>query len=187
MTHPISGNFDDSDMKIALPKKAKNGISEEDVAKALGEMEKIRKQGILLQAEQVGAHMASMVAGLQSENTETILRQQMWLSVFGVTVGCECCVHNPTVARTVLNAFHAHFSKLCPEVYHDSGYSAALSFYYLAVRSIGDSAEEIARTFAMLCGEESSKQLQQLGKDTYQKCLDTMEHLCAPLNKQEDE
>ena len=111
----------------------------------------------------------------------------MWLSVFGVTVGCESCVHTPAVAKTVLNAFHAHFSKLCPEVYHHSGYSIALSFYYLAVRSVGDSGSEIARTFAMLCGDEQKEELQTLGLETYQKCLETMEHLTAHLNRQEDE
>ncbi len=186
MTQRIIGNFDDSDMKIAIPKKAKNGISEDEINHALSEMEKIRKQGLLLQAEKVGAHMAAMVAGIQGEQGEDILNQQMWLSVFGVTVGCECCVHNATAARTVLNAFHTCFSELCPEVYHHSGYSIAMSFYYLAVRSVGDSANEIARTFAMLCGDEKNGALQQLGKETYQKCLETMEHLTAPLNGQEE-
>ena len=187
MTKQFNGGFDDSDMKIALPKKAKNGLSDAEIERARAEMEAIRKQGVLLQAEQVGAHMAAMVAGTPNEHGEEITNQQMWLSVFGVTVGCECCVHNPTAARTVLNAFHSCFSKLCPQQYHNPGYSAALSFYYLAVRSVGDSKGEIARTFAMLCGEEANEAFQKIGLETYEKCLSTMEHLAEPLNKQEDE
>lgn len=182
MAQIYNGGSDDSDMKIALPKKSKNGMTQDEINRALEEMEEIRNQGLLLQAQKVGAHMASMVAGLQGEHGEEILHQQMCLCVFGVTVGCECWIHNATAAKTVLNAFHTCFSELCPNVYHHSGYSIALSFYYLAVRSVGDSINEIARTFAMLCGEEQNPSLQQLGKETYEKCLKTMEDLTAPLN-----
>lgn len=181
MTQNYGGGYDDSDVKIALPKKSKNGISQDEINRALEEMERIRNQGILLQAEKVGAHMAAMLSGMQGEHGEEVLKQQMWLCVFGVTVGCECCIPNTTTAKTVLNAFHTCFSELSPEVYHHSGYSIALSFYYLAVRSVGDSVKEIARTFAMLCGDETSETLQQIGKETYEKCLQTMEHLTAPL------
>ncbi len=182
MAQNYNGGSDDSDMKIALPKKSKNGITQDDINRTLAEMEEIRNQGLLLQAEKVGANMAAMVAGMKGEHSKEILHQQMCLCVFGVTVGCECCIHNATAAKTVLNAFHTCFSELCPDVYHHSGYSIALSFYYLAVRSVGDSVNEIARTFALLCGEEQSEFLQQLGKETYEKCLQTMEHLTAPLN-----
>lgn len=182
-THPE----DDSDMKIALPKAPAVSQSEEEVRRTLSEMEQIRKKGLLLQAEQVGNHMAAMAAGLPARADKALYRQQLWLCVFAVTVGCERCVHNPTTARTVLNAFHDRFRVLCPDAYEDSGYSIALSFYYLAVRSVGDCASELARTFAMLCGDEKNEAMQKLGRETYDRCLERMQYLSAPLNHQEEE
>ncbi len=178
---------DDSDMKIALPKASKAPFSEEEVHETLAQMEKIRQKGLLLQACQVGAAMAATVAGMPAGEDPVIRDQKIWLCVFGVTVGCESCVHDAAMARTVLNAFHDHFRTLCPDAYEHTGYSVALSFYYLAVRSVGDSVNEIARTFAMLCGDESNASLQAMGRETYENCLQHMEHLTAPLNQQEDE
>lgn len=175
---------DDSDMKIVGQRPI--AISQEDeVNKTLEEMRLIREKGLLLQAQQVGDHMATFTADFKQETADTqLLNQQLWLCVFAVTVGCESCVHNATAARAVLNAFHDRFRALCPDAYEDSGYSIAMSFYYLAVRNVGDSHAEMGKTFAMLCGEETNPQLQQLGKQTFDRCIARMEQLCQPLNQE---
>ncbi len=175
---------DDSDMKIVgeYPKKV---LQEDEVSKTLDEMRNIREKGLLLQAQQVGDHMAAFTADLKNETTDPqLLNQQLWLCVFAVTVGCESCVHNATAARAVLNAFHDRFRTLCPDAYEDSGYSIAMSFYYLAVRSVSDSLAEMGKTFAMLCGNEADQSLQQFGKQTFDRCIDRMEQLCQPLNQE---
>ncbi len=178
---------DDSDMKIAgTTEKATVDTWEDEVHKTLEEMKSIREKGLLLQAEQVGVHMASFVTHMNTRTQDKMLwNQQLWLCVFAVTVGCESCVHNPTAARAVLNAFHDRFRVLCPDAYEDSGYSIAMSFYYLAVRSVGDSRSEIGRTFAMLCDDEKNLDLQELGKETFDRCMDCMHSLSGPLNGEE--
>ncbi len=176
---------DDSDMKIA-GQPSKTSSWEDEVNKTLEEMKNIREKGLLLQAEQVGTHMASFITHMNAKTQDKMLwNQQLWLCVFAVTVGCESCVHNPTAARAVLNAFHDRFRVICPDAYEDSGYSIAMSFYYLAVRSVGDSRSEIGRTFAMLCGSEKDSALQELGKETFDRCLDCMSSLSGPLNGEE--
>ena len=180
----MTNRYDDSDMKIVgTPLSAPS--FEEEVNKTLIEMKQIREKGLLLQAAQVGEHMASFVAELRRpEEDRTLVNHKIWLSVFAVTVGCESCVHNPTAARAVLNAFHDRFKALCPDAYEDSGYSISMSFYYLAVRSVGDSPSEIGRTFAMLCGNEEDTALQTVGRTTFDGCIARMEALCAPLNQE---
>jgi hypothetical protein len=89
-----------------------------------------------------------------------------------------------TAARAVLNAFHDRFKELCPDAYEDSGYSISMSFYYLAVRTVGDTRSEIGRTFAMLCGDEKNPQLQQIGQDTFDRCIACMDALSQPLNQE---
>jgi hypothetical protein len=176
---------EDYDMKIVgqNDKKAVNG--EEDVRKTLDEMKRIREKGLLLQARQVGDHMASFVAEVYRCQTQDDLQnQKVWLCVFAVTVGCESCVQNATAAREVLNAFHDRFRELCPDAYNHSGYSIAMSFYYLAVRSVGDSRNEIGRTFAMLCADEKNEGLQKLGSEIFDGCLARMEQICQPLNQE---
>lgn len=174
---------DDSDMKIAAKPGEKSVNWEDEVNKTLEEMKNIREQGLLLQAQQVGAHMASFITHMNATNTDkTLWNQQLWLCVFAVTVGCESCVHNPTAARAVLNAFHDRFRTICPDAYEDSGYSIAMSFYYLAVRSVGDSRNEIGRTFAMLCNNEGDLALHELGIETFDRCLACMASLSGPLN-----
>lgn len=174
---------DDSDMKIVAGPGEKTVSWEDEVNKTLEEMKNIREQGLLLQAQQVGAHMATFITHMNAKTTDKALwNQQLWLCVFAVTVGCESCVHNPTAARAVLNAFHDRFRVSCPDAYEDSGYSIAMSFYYLAVRNVGDSRDEIGRTFAMLCNNEGDLALRELGKETFDRCLACMDSLSGPLN-----
>ena len=175
---------DDSDMKI-VGQSAATPSWEDEVNKTLHEMKNIREKGLLLQAQQVGSHMAAFVASLNAEQEDpSLTSHRIWLSVFAVTVACESQVHNGTTARAVLNAFHDRFKELCPDAYEDSGYSISMSFYYLAVRSVGDSRSEIGRTFAMLCGDEKNPQLQQIGCDTFNRCLSCMDVLSQPLNQE---
>ena len=176
---------EDHDMKIVgqIEKKPQNG--EEEVRKTLEEMKQIREKGLLLQARQVGDHMASFVAEAYHQKEDIALQnQKVWLCVFAVTVGCESCVQNATAAREVLNQFHDRFRTLCEEAYEHSGYSIAMSFYYLAVRSVGDFRNEIGRTFAMLCGDEKNEALQTLGSQTFDNCIRRMEQICQPLNQE---
>lgn len=175
---------DDSDMKIVGETKPVPSF-EDEVQKTLNEMRSIREKGLLLQAQQVGAHMAAFVAELNNDQTDQKLtNHRIWLSVFAVTVGCESCVHNATAARAVLNSFHDQFKTLCPDAYEDSGYSISMSFYYLAVRSVGDSHSEIGRTFAMLCDDEKNEALQKMGRETFDRCLNRMDALSRPLNQE---
>lgn len=177
--------YDDSDMKIAGVDKPAPVLLEDDVRKTLDEMKSIREKGLLLQAQQVGGHMADTVAQTPADQQPEIpLNQLLWLGVFAVTVGCESCVHNATAARAVLNAFHDRFRTLCPDAYDDSGYSISMSFYYWAVRSVGDSRTEIGRTFAMLCGNEKDPGLQAMGIQMFDRYIARMEALCAPLNQE---
>jgi hypothetical protein len=179
-------NFqDDHDMKIVGQTDVTPKNGEEDVQKTLDEMKRIREKGLLLQARQVGDHMASFLADLYHQQDDAAMQhQKVWLCVFAVTVGCESCVQNATAAREVLNAFHDRFRSLCEEAYEHSGYSIAMSFYYLAVRSVGDSHSEIGRTFAMLCGDEKSQDLQKNGGELFDQCLARMEQICQPLNQE---
>lgn len=175
---------DDSDMKIVGQSQPAPSW-EDEVQKTLNDMKNIREKGLLLQAQQVGSHMAAFVASLNAEQVDpSLTSHRIWLSVFAVTVACESCVHNANAARAVLNAFHDRFRELCPDAYEDSGYSISMSFYYLAVRSVGDSHNEIGRTFAMLCGDESNQQLRQMGRDTFDRCLACMDALSQPLNQE---
>lgn len=178
---------DDSDMKIVVPHKETAKASEEEVHRTVDEWRRIQQKGLIKQAQSIGEHMAGFAsAALEKDAASAAICQQMWLCVFAVTVGCERYVENSLAARTVLNGFHDTFRDLCSEAYENSGYSMALSFYYLAVRSGDDMQQEIGRTFAMLCGDEHNEAWQRLGKRIFHDCLDQMETLCRPLNRRED-
>lgn len=178
---------DDSDMKIAVPHKEMAKESEEDVNRTVDEWRRIHRKGLVKKAQAVGECMAEFaVTRPEKDITLAVAHQQMWLCVFAVTVGCDRYIENALAARTVLNAFHDTFRNLCIEAYEDSGYSIALSFYYLAARSGENMQQQIGHTFAMLCGDEQSEAWQKLGKHTFDDCLCKMETLCSPLNRQED-
>ena len=176
---------DDSDMKIALPGKQKSHSAEtEEVRRTLDEVQQVQEAGVLQKAADAGRQMAAAAAALCAAD-DALASQRVWLWVFGVTVGCERSIDRPVVARTVLNAFHNAFREQCAASYEDSGYSLALSFYYLAVRSGDRPRQEIGRTFAMLCGDEQNAAWQQAGVETYDRCLAQMQDLAKALNEQE--
>ena len=60
--------------------------------------------------------------------------------------------------------------RLTPETFGSEGnYSTALSFYYLAVRGVGDAEAEMGKTFALICERPGDKKLTALGTELFKK------------------
>ena len=60
--------------------------------------------------------------------------------------------------------------RLTPETFGPEGnYSTALSFYYLAVRGVGDAETEMGKTFALISDRHGDKTLEALGTELFEK------------------
>ncbi len=179
---------DDSDMKIVPadpPQKAEPG---EELTRALSDMRRASATGLLQKAVQAGEQMAEFAASLQTGGMAAeVLRQRCWLCTLAVTLACEQAEADALPAREMLRAYHERFRLLCPAAYEHTGYSAALTFYHLALRSPEGLPAAVGRTFAMLCGDEANEKLQQLGSETFAACCDKLRQLCRPLWPQQGE
>ena len=146
----------DGDMKIA-GEKAPEISPDCQKAQILEQLEEADEDGKLALAKLVGRSAASKICRCDDEfeilkdTDERLLIHCRLLLLFSITVGSERYLQSNIIARTVINACQTEMERLTPETFGPEGnYSTALSFYYLAVRGVGDAETEMGKTFALI-------------------------------------
>ena len=171
--NPLFGG--DGDMKIA-GEKAPEISPDCQKAQILEQLEEADEDGKLALAKLVGRSAASKICRCEDEfeilkdTDERLLIHCRLLLLFSITVGSERYLQSNIIARTVINACQTEMERLTPETFGPEGnYSTALSFYYLAVRGVGDAETEMGKTFALICERPGDKTLEALGTELFEK------------------
>ena len=171
-------NFGDEDIKIAgAPKKR---TVEDEVNDALEELMRAKNDGNLDVANELGRLAASHiipseVSIIASCGDDNIDMQKRWLCIFAAMVGFERSTPSSLLAKAAINALNNELEHNYPDIFVGSGYSTAMSFYYLAVRSSFMVEAEIGNTFAMLCGKTNDKEFASLGSALFVKMVELTE------------
>lgn len=171
---------DDSDIKIFTPMAKKT--AEESFAYA-DEVKKHQLNGNIRKARELGRAMARMFASEESfsagaelaekygvKTDGNISKQLMILSVFSAEYCVNRCIAPDMLAKETQSAMYAEMLKSSPGAYDDLLRSASFSFYYMTVGDRSASPDDIASTFAMVCGDKHSRTLFALGREFYESC-----------------
>lgn len=176
MTEKIQPLFEgDGDMKIA-GQKVPDENPDRQKAQLLEQIEEADEDGKLALADLLGKSIAKEICRCEGEFEilrdvdDKLLINCRLLLLFSVTVGSERYLQSNIIARTVINACQVEMERLTPETFGSEGnYSTALSFYYLAVRGVGDAEAEMGKTFALICERPGDKKLTALGTELFKK------------------
>ena len=84
-------------------------------------------------------------------------------------IGMEQYIPGKALVGTALNVFYDTLKKEDPKLYDDMSATGSLTFYYLAYRREGNQDRRVAQAFAMLCGNEESEDLIQVGEAIYHR------------------
>lgn len=175
------GTYDDSDMKIADGKK--KSVEQQYDGESVNFYEEQTENGNLAKAQRVGATLAENVDRLifeqpkLSECTAGLPVQKKLLMIFGFVAGIEEFTPNKLLIRTCLNVFYDTLKRESPAIYESMGLTGAFSFFYLEYRRKGDSAQNIANAFAMLCGADGNDEYIALGSKIFGEYFSFVEKL----------
>ncbi len=172
-------NFGDEDIKIAGNVPSKRS-AEDEVKDTFDELLRAKNDGNLNAITELGIKTARYIMpGEHSFVTETNDRgyglQKRWLCIFAAMIGFERATPSALLAKAAFNTMYQTLEKEFSEIFVGSGYSTAMSFYYLAVRSSFKVEEEIGSTFAMLCGKGTDKGIANEGKDLFVRFVEFVE------------
>lgn len=183
---------DDSDIKIFTPvakKTAEENFAYTDEVKKHqlnGNIRKARELGRAAARAFVSDESVSARAELAKENgveiNADILRQLMVLSVFTAEYSISRCVTPDMLAKETQSAMYAEMLKSAPGAYDDLLRSASFSFYYMTVGGRSASPDNIASTFAMVCGDKHSRPLFELGRTLYERCVQKYGKMIADVD-----
>ena len=173
---------DDSDIKIYTPMAKK--AAEENFAYT-EEVRKHQLNGNIRRARELGRKIAGMftceksvedrkaaASGMGVELNENITRQLMVLAVCSAEYCIGRSVALDMLAKEAQSAMYAQMLKTAPGAYDDLLRSASFSFYYMTVGDKSASPDDIASTFALVCGDKNSKLLFSLGKVLYESFME---------------
>ena len=103
------------------------------------------------------------------DDLDSMLLHRSMLLVFSIIIGMEQYIPGKALVGTALNVFYDTLKKEDPKLYDDMSATGSLTFYYLAYRRDGDPKLRVAQAFAMLCGDEESDDLIQVGEAIYHR------------------
>ena len=186
---------DDSDIKIFTP------MAKKTVEENFAYTEEVRKHqlnGNIRRARELGRAISGMFCSDEAaakrkavavrygvELNENITRQLMVLAVFSAEYCISRSVQPDMLAKETQSAMYAQMLKTAPGAYDDLLRSASFSFYYMTVGDRSASPEDIASTFALVCGDKNNKVLYSLGKELYQGFMDEYSHAVAEVQFEE--
>ena len=168
---------DDRDVKI-FSGDSDDGITHEDseYVRLINEQKGSRN---IRRAMQLGASLVMeidrCIPDLNSgvfalpEDYDPMLLHRSMLMVFSMIIGLEQYIPGKALVGTALNVFSATLKKEDPKLYDDMSATGSFTLYYLAYRRDGDPKRRVAQAFAMLCGDENSEDLIQVGEAIYHR------------------
>lgn len=175
----MSNDFlDDRDVKIFGEDKEECDCTSEDseYVKLINEQKGSRniRRAMRLGASlvmEIDRSMPDLNSGVFSlpDDQDSMLLNRSMLMVFSMIIGMEQYVPGKALAGTALNVFYDTLKKENPKLYDDMSATGAFTFYYLAYRRDGDPKQRVAHAFAMLCGDENSEDLVQVGEAIYHR------------------
>ena len=120
---------------------------------------------------EIDRSMPDLNAGMfyLSDDYDPMLLNRSMLMVFSIIIGMEQYIPGKALEGTALNVFYDTLKKEDPKLYDDMSATGSLTFYYLAYRRDGDPKRRVAQAFAMLCGDEESEDLIQVGEAIYHR------------------
>ncbi len=178
-------NKNDGDIKIF----GKEPDHHNDELLFIEEMNRQRKSGNLERSKQLGRELAhlfiepdrdgSLSLSGKDEDAE-LLYHIKELKTFSVLSALQN-LQNRFLWETAVNAFYDRLIKKYPEFYERVSAGTAFSFYRIDLKSKGDVAQRIGRSFAMLCGDEKSEELRSIGREVYDESRKKINSLVEDL------
>lgn len=163
--------LDDRDMKIAGDRPSRS-IIENAQADSPTPEQMAESRELLDRAALLGAALAGEICNMQhslafcDDGGEWLIQRRL-LMCFAVSYQLDRCAMSSLVSRTALNGFYNTLKRLDVDFYDDLSINGAFSFYFLAIRSTGDTVRRIGQTFAMLCSHDGDPIFQELGETLF--------------------
>lgn len=171
-------NFGDEDIKIAGSKPRRS--AEQEVQDTFDELLKAKDDGHLHAITELGKKVAHYImpgehSFVTDSDDASHGMQKRWLCIFAAMIGFERATPGTFLAKAAFNTMYSTLENEFPEIFVGSGYSTAMSFYYLAVRSSFKVENEIGDTYAMLCARGSDTDVAAEGKDLFIRFVEFVE------------
>lgn len=176
---------DDRDMKIAGDRPSISIIENARAAQAPDRIDADRE--LIDHAALLGASLADEICNMQDrfafcDDAGDWLIQRRLLMCFAVSYQLDKCALNSLISRTALSAFYNTLKRLDVGFYDDLNSNGAFSFYFLAIRSTGDTVRRIGQTFAMLCSHDGDPIFQELGETLFCNYSETVRQQIGRYN-----
>lgn len=104
-----------------------------------------------------------------------IIYQVKVMLVFAAEFNLQMLISAPMLSTTAINSMYDKIQKNSAGFYSNISDGVAFSFYYAGVRNGGDIAEDIGKTFAMLCSAENNDSFIDAGIKVYNAALEAIE------------
>lgn len=100
-----------------------------------------------------------------------IIYQIKVMLVFASEFNLQMLISAPMLSTTAINSMYDAIQKKSAGFYENISDGVAFSFYYACVRNGGDIAENIGKTFAMLCSAQDNDSFINAGAKVYNEAL----------------
>ncbi|HOL78896.1 MAG TPA: hypothetical protein PLA10_02565 [Clostridiales bacterium] len=186
---------DDSDIKIFGEKKKKDDF---DPMLLLEEIKRHRSSGNTAKAKTIAHHMADSIVEsdidesvksfadrYEVELTSEVMHQVRVLSVFSAEYVLNKYLPSPLLSSVAINELYESILAEAPEFYDRLESGTAFTFYYLAVRSGGNTPAEIGKAFASQCGREDDGSCALFGTAVFTLNVEIFQNLIFSFNFEE--
>lgn len=135
--------------------------------RANGNIDKAKKLGKALSEIDIDVKEMLSAKFIKSD----IMYQIKVLLVFAAEFNLQMLISAPLLSTTAVNAMYDAIQKNSPGFYGNITDGMAFSFYYAGVRDGGDIAENIGKTFAMLCSVQDNDSFIEAGVKVYNEAV----------------
>ncbi len=152
-------NDDNSDMSAVIEVMKEH--------RANGNIDKAKKLGKSL--SEIDLNLKDLLAPKFMKSD--IIYQVKVMLVFAAELNLQMLISAPMLSTTAINSMYDAIQKKSEGFYSNISDGVAFSFYYAGVRNGGDIAEDIGKTFAMLCSAQDNESFIEAGAKVYKAAL----------------
>ncbi len=162
--------------------KIYNGAKDDDnsdISAVIEVMKEHRANGNIDKAKALGKELGDIDVDIeellpQKFMKSDIIYQIKVLLVFAAELNLQMLISAPMLSTTAINSMYDALQKKSSGFYSNISDGMAFSFYYACVRNGGDIAEDIGKTFAMLCSAEDNESFINAGTKVYKAALEVI-------------
>ncbi len=154
---------------------AKNDDSS-DLSAVIEVMKEHRANGNIAKAKALGKTLSTIEIDVQELLSSKFMKSDIIyqikvLLIFAFEFNLQMLISAPILSTTAINSMYDAIQKKSAGFYENISDGVAFSFYYACVRDGGDIAENIGKTFAMLCAVQDNDSFIDAGTKVYNEAV----------------